>query len=72
MEPPILVGGERSECMSKRIEIDRRLWIRRDEERRKEDRRVINIPINIDTRVSKRRKVERRKIEKRKDERRTK
>ena len=58
--------------MSKRIEIDRRLWLRRAEEKRKEERRVIHIPVGIDTRVSERRKVERRKIEKRKDERRTK
>ncbi|MFA5780144.1 MAG: hypothetical protein WC947_08395 [Elusimicrobiota bacterium] len=57
--------------MSKRIEIDRRLWLRRTEENRKEERRTINIPVDIDIRKSKRRKVERRKIEKRKDERRT-
>jgi hypothetical protein len=58
--------------MRKRIEIDRRLWLRRAEEKRKEERRAINIPVDIDVRVSKRRKVERRKVEKRKDERRTK
>ncbi|MBI5573208.1 MAG: hypothetical protein HY919_01470 [Elusimicrobia bacterium] len=58
--------------MSKRIEIDRRLWVRRDEERRKEERRAINIPVDIDNRVNQRRKVERRKIEKRKNERRNK
>ena len=58
--------------MSKRIEIDRRLWLRRAEGKRKEERRTIHIPVVLDTRVSERRKVERRKIEKRKDERRTK
>ena len=51
-------------------EIDRRLWMRRVEQRRKETRRCIHIPVDIDKRTGERRKQgEKRKFERRKDER---
>lgn len=57
--------------MAKRIDIDRRLWVKRADDRRREDRRILNVFVRVDKRAAERRKDERReKNERRENERR--
>ena len=53
--------------MKDRLDVERRLWLRRENERRRNERRNIHVPIKVDIRIGERRKGDRRATERRDD-----